>query len=168
MIPLNAIPWRLVGYAVAGAAVLALGWRVHAWREAYTVDLPAAQEALQREIACGEGSECLKRSISAQAQAEAASAVIVKGYEDELESLRNRPVRTRTVRLCPEATDGDVRVPPASGPADGAGAPAGELHGAAGPDIGPDLYQLARDADELAARLRALQGWNEALAGSNK
>lgn len=162
MIPLAAIPWRLIGYGVAVAAVLALGWRVHAWREAYKA-LPEVEAQLSAEVACEDGSQCASRQAALQAAAEAKSAEVVNGYEAELAALRARPVRVRTVRLC--ADPGDVQGAGATGAADGAGPGAGELHGAAGPDIGPDLYGLAREADEVAARLRALQEWNRALAG---
>jgi hypothetical protein len=161
MIPLNAIPWRLVGYAVAGAAVLALGWRVSAWREAYKA-LPAAQEALQREIECGEGSHCLKRSLAAQAQAEAASAVILRGYEDEIEALRNRPPAP-AVRLCRPARGSAVHLPQPAGPADGT-APGGDVPLEASGDIGQRLFALADACDAEALKLRYLQDWNRALA----
>ncbi len=168
MIPLaalKAVPWKLVGWGLAAVAVLALGWRCSVWRHSHTVALPAAQEALQREITCGEGSECLKRSQAAQAKAEAASAVVLKGYQDEIESLRNRPVRTRTVRLCPDAASGDLRDAAAPGGTDGTTPGTGVVLGQAGPDIGGRLYALAAEADEVTARCRALQGWNRALAG---
>ena len=53
-----------------------------------------------------------------------------------------------------------------AGTADGTGPAAGVVSGPSGQDIGQDLYQLARDADEVAARLRALQEWNKALSAN--
>lgn len=166
---LRAVPWRLVLWAGVVAAIGLAGWRVGTWKRAYD-ELPAAQEALQREIECGEGSACLERSLAAQAQAGAASAVVIRGYEDEIEKLRNRPVPVRAVRLCPPAGAGDVRHANPAGRADAGTTAGGEFSGAAGsnPDIGPALYQLARDADEIVAQCRGLQNWNRALAAPAK
>ncbi len=166
MIPLpalSAVPWRLVGYGAAAVAIGVLGWRVHAWHAAYKA-LPEAQAALAAEQACAVGSKCAERVAALVARQAAASEQAVRGYEDEIRTLRDRPVAVRTVRLCRPADPGDVRDAAATGPADGAGPAAGVVSGAAGPDIGPDLYRLARDADEVAARLRALQAWSAALS----
>lgn len=161
MIPLNAIPWKLIGWAALVAVIAFAGWRVSAWREAYKA-LPDVQAALELEQACGEGSKCQARQAALQAAAEAKSAEVVASYEQELTSLRNRPARV--VRL--QAAGGALCRPGAPGTADGTSTAAGVVSGPAGsnPDIGPALYQLARDADAVAARLRALQAWNEALA----
>lgn len=91
----------------------------------------------------------------------------VRGYVDEVESnrRRQRPV-AGPIRLCVQPATSNV--PAASGPAvdpDAAAAGAGQLPGPAGgdhpagPDIGPDLRQLADDADAVTAQCRALQGW---------
>lgn len=160
---LAVVPWRLVGWGAAAAAVLLLGWRIHAWREAYQA-LPAAQEALQNEIECGEGSNCAERVAALQARSEAVSATTVARYEDEIAKLRDRPPVRRVIRVCPPADPGDLRHADATGAADGAGPTAGELLGSVELDTAP-LRDLARDADEVAARLRALQEWNRALAG---
>jgi hypothetical protein len=90
----------------------------------------------------------------------------VKGYEDEIQKLRDRPVPTRVVRLCRPANPGNVPDARAARAADGAGAGTGVVSESAGPDIGADLYGLAKEADEIAARLRALQDWNRSLSGS--
>jgi DNA polymerase-3 subunit epsilon len=60
---LGKVPWRLVGYGVAALAVLALGWRIHEWRQAFLA-LPAAQEALLDEQECNEGSKCAERVLA--------------------------------------------------------------------------------------------------------
>lgn len=144
-----------VGALVAIVAALGLfGWRVHAWHEGY--------KALAAERACEPATECAKRAARfAEAQQKAAQAASQKAqeavttYEQEIASLRARPARI--VRLCPDS--GGVRdAAPAAG-TDGAAAPAAVVSGQAGVDLGPDLYQLAKDADEVAARLRALQQW---------
>ena len=144
-----------VGALVAIVAALGLfGWRVHAWHEGY--------KALAAERACEPATECAKRAARfAEAQQKAAQAAsqkaqeAVTSYEQEIASLRARPARV--VRLCPDS--GGVRDAAAAPGADGAAAAAAVVPGPAGRDIGPDLYQLAKDADEVAARLRALQQW---------
>jgi hypothetical protein len=158
---LKVVPWRLVGAAAAVAVVAFAGWRVSAWKASHEA-LPGIREALAREEGCQDGSKCYERQNALQEAAGHAAVVAVESYEAEIAALRARPARV--VRLCPAARPGDVR---GSGPAagtDGASAAAGQLHGSAGPDLGPDLYRLARDADEVAARLRALQRWNQALS----
>ena len=161
MIPVVAALWqyrRAIGWALVVVAVGLAYWRVSAWHDAYKA-LPEVEAALEAEVACGEGSECEKRQIALQAAAEAKSAEVVQGYEQELAGLRSRPARV--VRVC---NDRGVQGAGPAGTADGTGPAAGVVSGPAGPDIGQDLYQLARDADEVAARLRALQQWNEALS----
>ena len=158
---LGAIPWRLIGYGLAVVAVLALGWRVHAWREGYLA-LPAAQEALQREQTCSEGSECLKRAQAAQAQAEAVTATVVQGYEKELADIRSKPIPTRVIRVCREAGTGAVRVPADSGEPAGT-APAGMVSGTDEFDTRP-LRELAKKADEISGGYRWLRNRDDALA----
>ena len=157
----SAVPWKLVGYGVLAAAVGLLTWRVIAWHSAYEA-LPGVEAALAAEVACGEGSQCQARQAALQAAQAAKTAEVIGDYERELADLRNRPIPVRTVRLC--AGTGNVQGSRPTGAADGAGAPASVVPEAPGRDIGPDLYQLAREADEVAARLRGLQQWNEALA----
>ena len=152
---------RIALYAAAALAVVALAWRVVAWRHAYH-ELPAVEERLALEVTCGEGSECLKRQAALEAELAAKTTEVVENYEQELAVLRDRPVPVRTVRVCPDP--GNVQGAVAPGSVDGTSTPAAGVSGAPGRDIGPDLYQLARDADEVAARLRALQEWNAALA----
>lgn len=78
MIPLPpalaALPWRALGVAALVTLVAVAGWRVTAWRAAYRA-LPAAQEALQREIECRDGSKCSERVIAAAQAARDAEAV---------------------------------------------------------------------------------------------
>jgi len=160
---LGAIPWRLIGWVAIVAAVAFAGWRVSAWKASHEA-LPAVRDALEAEVECKAGSTCEARQRELQEAAQAKTIEVVNDYEAELAALRSRPVRT--VRVCPDS--GDMRHARAAGPADGAGPGSGVIPGAAGRDIGPDLYQLARDADEVAARLRALQDWNRALAAPTK
>ena len=158
----SAVPWKLVGYGVLAAAVGLLTWRVIAWHHAYHDELPAALAALKLEVECGPGSQCQAREEALRKAQAAKTAEVIGDYERELADLRNRPIPVRTVRLC--AGTGNVQGSRPTGAADGAGAPASVVPEAPGRDIGPDLYQLAREADEVAARLRGLQQWNEALA----
>ena len=158
---LSRVPWRAVGLFVALVALFALLIRLNVHYDAYKA-LPGVQAALEAEQACADGSQCKAREIALQEAVGHETVRIVTGYEAELAAVRARPARV--VRLCPETRAGGVRGPgPAAGP-DGAGPAAGELHGQTGRDLGPELYRLARDADEVAARLRGLQQWNQALS----
>lgn len=165
MIPIPAIlarvPWRLVGYGAAVLAVALMGWRVTVWHASHEA-LPGVQAALEAEQSCADGSQCKAREIALQEAVGHETVRIVTGYEAELASLRDR--KPRIVRLCPEARAGGVRGPGSTAGPDGTGPAAGIVSGPAGADLGPDLYRLARDADEVAARLRALQQWNQALS----
>ena len=160
MIPLTAIPWRLIGYGAAVAAVALMGWRVSVWHGSHKA-LRVAEKALKAERQCADGTECAKRVTELNQKAVAATAEARATYEQELASVRsNRPVRV--VRLCPDP--GDVRDAGTAPGTYGTPAPGGVVSGPAGRDLGPNLYALAREADELAAQLRALQQFNRALA----
>lgn len=162
---LKGLPWRAIGAIALVLAVAACGWRVSVWRDAYKA-LPGVQDALSREEACSAGSECALRVAALTARQEQITADTVKGYEQELADLRNRPVSVRTVRLCPEKPDRDVRVPAPAGGTGPGSAPAGVVQQGNGPnrDIGPDLYALAGRADELSAQCRAIIARDRALA----
>lgn len=156
--------WRLIAYAVAAVAVLWMLALIRHWHEDSTVALPEARRTLAAEVACAAGSKCAERVAALKERQQAVSEQVIRGYQDEIEALRARPIPVRTVRLCPDARAARVPGAEPARTADAAGPAAGIVSGAAGPDIGPDLYQLARDADEVAARLRALQQWSAALA----
>jgi hypothetical protein len=146
--------WTLI------VAVVALtGWRVSEWLRAYK-ELDFVKAQLVNERACGEGSECDKRQKALEAAHIETNAKVVGSYEAELAAVRNRPARV--VRVCTDP--GNVQGAGPAGASDGAGPAAGVVSGPAGPDIGGRLYDLAREADEVAARLRALQEWNRSLA----
>jgi hypothetical protein len=162
MIPLpmlSAIPWRLIGAAALVAAFALMGWRVSVWHEAYG-ELGTAQARLALEESCGEGSKCQARELAAREEVERESKQIVDGLEAELAAIRGRP--PRVVRVCPGA--GDVPIPRTAVAGHGTAAGAGVVSGQIGRDIGPDLYGLAREADEIVARCRGLQEWNRALS----
>jgi hypothetical protein len=105
MIPLTAIPWRLVG-AVALVSVVALaGWRVTAWRAAYRA-LPAVEEQvktltaeLAAERACEAASTCAERAetLALQAAQEAAErgAAAVQGAQAREEAAQREAAEWR-------------------------------------------------------------------------
>lgn len=140
---------RLGGYALLAVALIACGLTVRSWHQkALRVDAAEARiEQIAREA---------KGAMAALAEAHRKALDASRGYQDELRTLRANRGKSRVVRLCNDVPAN----PPEDGGAgrrDGASPGAGELPQAAGPDIGPDLYGLADDADEVAARLRACQ-----------
>lgn len=162
---LKGLPWRAIGAVALVLAVAALGWRVTRWHDAYEA-LPGLQSALEREEACDEdGSKCYERQRGLQEAAGHATVVAVESYEAELAALRARNVPAGPVRLCRERDPGRVPGGPTSGPADG-GSAGRELPIEAGKDIAVELYRLADDADEVSARLRALQEYSRAVSQS--
>jgi hypothetical protein len=77
-------------------------------------------------------------------------------YAISLENLKAARSATpvRTVRLCAPTSV------PKAGTATGTDAASQEgVSQVPGPDLGPSLYQLADEADELRVRLEALQNW---------
>lgn len=80
-----------------------------------------------------------------------------KEYSEEINRLRTAKRPDPVVRVCPAPRVVQVPVP-ATG-TDGAPAEGGSVPEPVGRDIGPDLARLTEQADELSARLRALQAW---------
>ena len=95
-------------------------------------------------------------AISALQASQAAS----EGYASELEELRNRPRPDPVIRVCPKPT---VPVPGTAAGTDGPAPAAGDVPEEPGRDIGPALAREAERADRLAAQLRALQEWIQAV-----
>lgn len=155
-----AIPWRLIGIVAAAGAALLLFWRVNVWHEAYG-ELKATQARLAAEESCERGSKCAARVAAVQARQAAVSQQVMQSYEKEIADIRNRPAERRVIRVCPDP--GDVRHAKSAQGTDAAGTRAGLVHGEVEFNTRP-LRDLAREADEVAARLRALQGFNEALS----
>jgi hypothetical protein len=128
-------------YLKLGIAVLVLGicaalaYKVHGWH----------RDALQLGAVRAEMAD-LKAAQEASHKAS-------EGLQNELETLRTARKPSPVVRMCKPAKP----VPQAGTGRDGSTPGAGELPQEVGPDIGPDLYGLADEADELAARLRACQ-----------
>lgn len=95
MIPLAAIPWRLIGYGVLAAALIAGTWfavhRLGEWKAAYA-ELPVVQEALKQERLCAPSTACQKR---AEALAEQARLEAEKRATDALEAVRKAEEKAR-------------------------------------------------------------------------
>ena len=164
MIPLlwlKLVPWRAIGAGMGVVAVMALGWRVSAWREAYKA-LPAAQEALLDEQECNEGSRCAERVLAFQARQDAFNREVAIRYAEQLDEI-NRRQPAPPVRLCRPARQGGVPGAAPARPVDGA-APGGVVPVETSGDIGQRLFDLADDADREALKLKWLQDWNRGLA----
>lgn len=147
-----------IGVAVLGALGL-FAVQVHSWRRD-ALALPAAVAATAQIRA---NFDQYQRNTAAEA---ARVNNVAQGYQHELEALRadrGDPIRLR-VPHCPAPT-GPAAVNPAPAPGpDAAAAGAGGVpeagagdRGQGGIDIGPDLEQLARDADAVTAIARGLQ-----------
>ena len=138
------IPYRLIAAGVAVVVLIGLGWKANDWRNdaaRLRLELRAAENRL----------EIHRAAIKAARDAS-------RDYQDEIEKLRNRPVPRSPVRLCVNPAvpaSGNAGSP--ESPADGILPEQAGGNTEAGPDIGPELRALAREADEVSAALRALQ-----------
>jgi hypothetical protein len=131
-------PIAYIKLGLAAVVLIALGWIafiVNGWR----LD--------SRRV------EQVETELSDLKAAQESSQKASQGLQDELTKLRNSRKPSPVVRVCRDAD----KLPKAGAGRDGSTPGAGELPQAAGPDIGTDLYALADEADELAARLRACQ-----------
>lgn len=157
-----ALPWRLIGAVGLVAVVALMGWRVTRWHDAYAA-LPGLRDALAREEACEEGSQCADRVAALTARHAAIAQEVAADYERELADIAARPVPVQPVRLCRPRGAGGVPNGTAPGTVDGASA-GRELQIETSGDIGQRLFNLADQADREALKLRYLQEWNRALA----
>jgi hypothetical protein len=148
------VPYWLLKYAphLVAVAVLIAGaaLAVHKIREGVRDELAPKIDRLETE---------LRAERATRIRAEMASSA----YASELAALASRPVRSAPVRLCrdPGAVRPGYAAPRTDDPAPAAGSGAGSA-GAnleQGPDIGPDLRELAAQCDSQNAKLRALQKW---------
>lgn len=145
--------WRVAPYAVGVVIVVvaAMG-ALHNAKEEGRAELKPEIERLEAALAA-------ERSDRARAEAAADS------YRSEMDALRSRPVPRTPVRLCVEKPLDVPATQPTARSADGATTPTWGVNGTAasdfeaGPDIGPDLYDLAGRCDAEIAKLRALQKW---------
>ena len=159
-----ALPWRLIGAVGLVAVVALMGWRVTRWHDAYAA-LPGLRDALAREEACEEGSQCADRVAALTARHDAIAQEVAADYARELADIAARPVPVQPVRLCRPRGAGGVPNGTAPGSVDGASA-GRELPVVVGKDIAVELYRLADDADREALKLRWLQEWNRALSAT--
>ena len=157
-----ALPWRLIGAVGLVAVVALMGWRVTRWHDAYAA-LPGLRDALAREEACEEGSQCADRVAALTARHAAIAQEVAADYARELADIAARPVPVQPVRLCRPRSTGGVPNGVAAGSVDGASA-GRELQIETSGDIGQRLFNLADQADREALKLRYLQEWNRALA----
>ena len=168
MVALKALPWRLIGAAVAVAAVAFAGYRVNTWHTSHGL-LRAAEKRLEAEEACADGSKCAARVAAAEVAAAAkqreTDAEVLSGYQTGLETVAAYAAShpAPTVRLCKPAGGASVRLPPTPGGVDGSLQP-GDVPQEAGKDIGKQLFDLADEADRESLRLRYLQEWARALS----
>ena len=155
---LKAVPWRLVGFCIAGLLAAWLWIVVSHWHED-SLTLPKVRAQAARDVADARAAvETMKVQYKA---AQAASA----GYQRDLQDIRNRPVPTGPVRLCVPARP---RVSAAGSPASGLG-PATALAGVVpgptgsdfeeGPDIRPDLNALILRCEDVSSQVRGLQAF---------
>ena len=159
---LPALPWRLIGAVGLVVVVALMGWRVTRWHDAYKA-LPGLQDALAREEACEEGSQCAGRVAALTARHDAIAQEVAADYERELADIAARPVPVQPVRLCRPRSTGGVPNGVAAGSVDGASA-GRELQIETSGDIGQRLFDLVDQADREALKLRYLQEWNRAIA----
>jgi hypothetical protein len=148
------VPYWLLKYAphlilTAGLGLLAV-YAVHTFREQGREEIRPQVERLEAE---------LRAERANRIRAEMASST----YASELATLARRPVRSAPVRLC--VSPAAVPTRPAAEGVNGAASAAGSSAGSAGenlgagPDIGPELRELAAQCDIQNAKLRALQQW---------
>ena len=148
------MPYWLLKYAphlilTAGLGLLAI-YAVHTFREQGREEIRPQVERLEAE---------LRAERANRVRAEMASTA----YASELAALASRPTRNTPVRLCRDTSA--VRPSPAPQRIDDPAASTGSSAGSAGadleqgPDIGPELRELAAQCDVQNAKLRALQQW---------
>jgi hypothetical protein len=155
---------------IAGAAGL-LAWfaiTVRGWHR----DAGKLPQAIEDARLAARALDSYKADMRAELQRITDNAT---GYHNELEKLRADRGKPVTLRVCNVTPASAPALPSAVTPGTGADAPpasAGDLSGAvagdsaAGFDAGPDLEQLARDADGTLAWARALQDYIRTLPAS--
>lgn len=164
---LKLLPWKLIGEVAAGVVgVLCVVWLVLVFKGWHDDSQELPQVKADRDAAYQETIQ-----VRADLGTEIVRLAKVNGEmlreKQELEAAR-AATPVRPVRLCratPEAAPAVAADPAASGRSDGADTPAGALppeggrDPEAGPDIGPDLYALWDEADEIVRRFRGAQAY---------
>jgi hypothetical protein len=166
---LKALPWKAILQVVAAGLLALLVYLTvtRAWVTLPEVraELKAEKAKLEAEVKCGEGSACAKRVEAAKVESDRINQEAVDQYEKELEELRNRPLPTRVIRVCP--APGNVRDAASAGGAGQGPTAEGLVSGANEFDTRP-LRDLAILADEVSARCRALLERDRALSKVGK
>jgi len=152
-----------VGFGIVGLCLLWLGLVLKGWHDDSQA-LPGVKA--ERDAARAETAQ-----VRADLTAEGFRlAKVNEGLSDENEILRRQreSVPVRSVRICPAARPAGQADSAAPSGGDAAAAGAGLLQEEGrwdpepGPDIGPDVYALFDEADELLRRYRGAQ---EYIAG---
>ena len=143
--------------AIVGIVLVWAGYTVLNWKhDAEKVP------GLKQEIANHEAT--IKQIRHEVAIANAAS----EGYQSELARLsavRDSAGPAPVVRVCKSAPQATVQVPGAQSGSDEGASTGGGVPQEAGPDIGPALYGIADQCDELSAQIRGLQKFIRDNAG---
>ena len=147
--------WRLVAYGMAAVVLL---WMLMLVRHWHADSLTLPRVVAQAKSDAAKAAQVLESTKAAYRAAQAAS----EGYQRELQVIASRPVPTTPVRLCRAASSVRPASPATGGPSPvvpAAGVLPAEAGGdiESGPDIGPALRALLREADEVSARGRAIQ-----------
>lgn len=161
-----AIPgWaRLVGGLLVGLCIAWLLAVVKGWHDD-SQTLPGVKQELKE-------SRRQTEQVRAEWKAEATRLVAInEGLSNENQILRDQraAIPVRSVRLCSAARPASPADPAAAGRVDEAAAGAGVLQEEGrwdpepGPDIGPELYALMDEADDMLRRYRGLQQWAAGL-----
>lgn len=152
-----------IAAGILGVGLLWAGLTVHGWRRAAALVPGLEQSVADRDATIKQirHDQTIAQEISSDYQTRLAAIAA------ERDILRARPVRP--VRLCrPAPGAGVLPAGPAGGP-DAAATAGAAVPATAGPNLGPGLYGIADDADELAARLSAqlsaLQEWSRRTVG---
>lgn len=152
--PLQAL-WPLLWRLALFGLLFAIGWHYGA-RNARADLADERAQLLEAHIAA---VDVLRAEERAQDERAEKIEVDYESAKSELERIRAR-IPTRVVRVCqPTAGDRGVPVSVTGTVADGRAADRADVPRAAGRDIGPALYGLADQCDEIARRLLALQRW---------
>ena len=146
-------PLRLALYGVALASLLGAVWVVNGWRQDSN-KLDAAEAELAQVIADVAERERLRT------KQDGISTRKANDYETQLADARKTNAelagRHQPVRVCRNPPSvprvATAATEPVTTPSEG-------LQPEAGPDIAPDIYVLALEADECSVRLSNLQGW---------
>lgn len=138
----------LIGGVVLSAALAGAAFTVNHWRNE-----AAKVPVLKQEIRDHEATiEQIRANIVTANNASQA-------YQDEIARLRERRTVSPApvVRVCRPARQATVPVPGTESGPDEAAPAGGVLPPEVGSDIGPELYGLMDEADELSAQIRGLQ-----------